>query len=224
MKKIIALLLVCVMAIGVFAGCANTKDPVKDPTEKPTVNQPTDTQDPTGDITEPEGTGDSTDPSGDATEGTGDVTEPEVELTETETMLNKLIEKQPMQFPTLVMPIDLADEFALNGYTGLESKDHIVEASFCESAMGSQAFSLVLVKVDDAANAEAVAKAIQEKVDLRKWICVAADDLMVVATGEYVLLAMMDSEFKTDATAKSTTDLFAQEFGELSVTLTGKPE
>ncbi len=223
MKKIIALLLVCVMAIGVFAGCSNTKDPVKDPTEKPSVNQPTDNE-PTGDVTEPEGTGDATDPSGDATEGTGDVTEPEVEPTETEAMLNLLIAKQPMQFPTMVMPIDMADEFAWNGYTGLESKEHVVEAAVCEAAMGSQAFSLVLVKVDDVANVEAMAKAIQENVNPRKWICVNADDLMVVATGEYVLLAMMDSEYKADATAKSTTDLFAQEFGALTVTLTGKPE
>ena len=220
MKKIIALLLVCVMAIGVFAGCSNTKDPVKDPVDNPSVNQPTDNQDPTGDVT---------DPSGDATEGTGDATEPEgtepeVTLSETETMLNKLIEKQPMQFPTIVAPIDMEDEFAFNGYTGLESKEHVVEASFCEAAMGSQAFSLVLVKVDDAANAEAIAKGIQEKVNPRKWICVNADDLMVVATGEYVLLAMMDSQYAADATAKSTTDLFAQEFGELTVTLTGKPE
>ena len=221
MKKIIALLLVCVMVIGVFAGCANTKDPVKDPTNDTSVNQPTDNQDPTGDATEP--SGGATEGTGDATEP-GDVTEPDVTLSETESMLNKLIAAQPMQFPTIVAAIDMEDEFAFNGYTGLESKEHVVEASFCEAAMGSQAFSLVLVKVDDAANAEAIAKGIQEKVDPRKWICVEADDLMVVATGEYVLLAMMDSEYKADATAKSTTDLFAQEFGELSVTLTGKPE
>lgn len=222
MKKIIALLLVCVMAIGVFAGCANTKDPVKDPTQNPTVNQPTDTQDPTGDVTEPDGTGDATTPEdGETTPEDGDET---TELSVTETMLNKLIEKQPMQFPTMVVPIDMADEFAWNGFTGLESKEHVVEAAACEAAMGSQAFSLVLVKVDDVANVEAMAKAIQEKVNPRKWICVNADDLMVVATGEYVLLAMMDSQYAADATAKSTTDLFAQEFGELSVTLTGKPE
>ena len=221
MKKIIALLLVCVMVIGVFAGCANTKDPVKDPTNDTSVNQPTDNQDPTGDATEP--SGGATEGTGDATEP-GDVTEPDVTLSETESMLNKLIAAQPMQFPTIVAAIDMEDEFAFNGYTGLESKEHVVEASFCEAAMGSQAFSLVLVKVDDAANAEAIAKGIQKKVDPRKWICVEADDLMVVATGEYVLLAMMDSEYKADATAKSTTDLFAQEFGELSVTLTGKPE
>ena len=222
MKKIIALLLVCVMAIGVFAGCANTKDPTKDPTQNPTVNQPTDNQDPTGDVTEPDGTGDATEPSGDTTEPEGGEENPELSVTET--MLNKLIEKQPMQFPTMVVPIDMADEFAWNGFTGLESKEHVVEAAACEAAMGSQAFSLVLVKVDDVANVEAMAKAIQEKVNPRKWICVNADDLMVVATGEYVLLAMMDSQYAADATAKSTTDLFAQEFGELTVTLTGKPE
>ena len=222
MKKIIALLLVCVMAIGVFAGCANTKDPAKDPTQNPTANQPTDNQDPTGDVTEPDGTGDATEPSGDATEPEGGEENPELSVTET--MLNKLIEKQPMQFPTMVVPIDMADEFAWNGFTGLESKEHVVEAAACEAAMGSQAFSLVLVKVDDVANVEAMAKAIQEKVNPRKWICVNADDLMVVATGEYVLLAMMDSQYAADATAKSTTDLFAQEFGELTVTLTGKPE
>lgn len=211
MKKIFALVLAALMVVGMFAGCSNTKSP--DAT-KPSATTPTESAtDDTASV-----------PTDEVTEPSSEETEPEVIVTDVEQKLNTIIEKQPMQFPTMVMPLDLNDEFAVEAYTGLKSKDGIVEAAFCEAMMGSQAFSLVLVKLDDAAKAEDTAKAIQAGINPRKWICVEADDLMVVATGEYVLLAMMDSEYKADATAKSTTDLFAQEFGALTVTLTGKPE
>jgi hypothetical protein len=213
MKKIISLLLVALMVVGMFAGCSVGKDE-KDPTNAPT-QIPTTIPDVSGNVTEP---------SDEVVDPTEDTNEPSLALTATETVLNNIIEKQPMQFPTMVMPLDLTDVFAIESYTGLKSADGIVEGAFCEAMMGSQAFSLVLVKVADPANAEAVAKAMQEGINPRKWICVEADDLMVVATGDLVLLAMMDSEYSADATAKSTTDLFAQEYGELSVTLTGKPE
>lgn len=213
MKKIISLLLVALMVVGMFAGCSVGKDE-KDPTNAPT-QIPTTIPDVSGNVTEP---------SDEVVDPTEDTNEPSLALTATETVLNSIIEKQPMQFPTMVMPLDLTDVFAIEAYTGLKSADGIVEGAFCEAMMGSQAFSLVLVKVADPANAEAVAKAMQEGINPRKWICVEADDLMVVATGDLVLLAMMDSEYSADATAKSTTDLFAQECGELSVTLTGKPE
>lgn len=206
MKKIIALLIAVLMVCTMAVGCSNSKD--DQTTTPPTVSDENVTTEPSVDNTE-----DTTD---DATEGEGDA-----ELSATETILNAMITAQPMQFPTMVMPIDMTDEFALEAYTGLKSDEHVVEASFCEAAMGSQAFSLVLVKVDDAANAESIANAIYENVNPRKWICVEADDMMVVATGDLVLLAMMDSEYAADATAQSTVDLFATQCGELSVTLGG---
>ena len=209
MKKILALLLAVIMVAAMAVGCSNSKTDTPPETQTPT--QPVDTTPSTEDVTD--------EPTDDPT---GEVTEPEVELSETEKILTEIITEQPMQFPTMVMPLDLTDTFAVESYTGLKSAEHIKESAFCEAMMGSQAFSLVLVRVDDAANAETVANAMREGINPRKWICVEADDLMVVATGDLVLLAMMDSEYAADATAKSTTDLFANKYGELTVTLTGK--
>lgn len=211
MKKIIALLLVMIMVGAMAVGCSNTK--TDEPTNEPTVNQTeTPTTEPVVDNTE--GTVEGSDEGSEEGAGEG--------LTETEMVLNNIISSQPMQFPTMVMAVDMTDEFALESYTGLKSAEHVVEASFCEAMMGSQAFSIVLVKVDDAANAETIANEIKENVNPRKWICVEADDLMVAATGDLVLLAMMDSEYAADATAQSTVDLFATQCGELTVTLGGE--
>ena len=74
--------------------------------------------------------------------------------------------------------------------------------------MGSQAYSVVLVKLDGTVDATTVANDIKENVNPRKWICVEADDLNADVVGEYVIFAMLDDEFKESATAKGITDAF----------------
>ena len=74
--------------------------------------------------------------------------------------------------------------------------------------MGSQAYSLVVVKLENADNAKKIAEAMKAGIDRRKWICVEADDLKVSAKGDVVMLIMVDSEYKESISAASVTEAF----------------
>jgi len=126
------------------------------------------------------------------------------------------------EFPVADLPlgtieIDLADADAVKMFTGLDSADKIDSAAASESMMGSQAYSLVVVKVKDAADAETVAKEMMNGIDQRKWICVEADDLRVAAAGDTVVLMMVSSEHADVVTAADITDAFGAVAGGLAL-------
>lgn len=70
------------------------------------------------------------------------------------------------------------------------------EALASEPMMGSIAHSVVLVRVEDNADIEAIKTAIKENVDTRKWICVGVEkeDLIVKNKGNLVVLIMVEDE------------------------------
>lgn len=76
---------------------------------------------------------------------------------------------------------------------GEEWAGKIDEAVISESMTGSQAYSLVLVKMPSAEDAEAVAQAMLDGIDMGKWVCVRADRARAVTLGEVAVLAMADS-------------------------------
>lgn len=95
--------------------------------------------------------------------------------------------------PAMSIPVDLTDAYSLSSYTGLSDASLILEAVASESMMGAQAYSLVLVRLKDAADAQTVAQAMRNGIDQRKWICVHADDIRVVASEDVVMLCMIAS-------------------------------
>ena len=64
------------------------------------------------------------------------------------------------------------------------------EAAVSEPMMGSIAHSVVLVRVPEEADVEAVRAEIEEKHDPRKWICVEAEKTAVIAHNNTILLVM----------------------------------
>ena len=106
-----------------------------------------------------------------------------------------------------IIPVDIADPDALKMFTGLDSAEGIKEVAVCESLMGSQAFSLVVVKVDGA-DAKATAEAMKAGIDQRKWICVEADDIKVSGKGDTVMLIMIDSEYRESISVEDVTEAF----------------
>ena len=130
--------------------------------------------------------------------------------------INKIIEENPVEFMGAVIPIDLEDTtedglLALTGYTGLTSGTKLKEGAVYEPMMGSQAFSLVLVRVADAADAASVAREMKANIDPRKWICVEADQIMAAGYADVVMFIMLDSQL--GQTAQSFVDAFEKVCG-----------
>ena len=133
-----------------------------------------------------------------------------------EELLNKTIEQRPVEFMGGVIPVDLTDSsedglWALKSYTGLDSAEKISEAAAFEPMMGSLAFSMVMVRLADGADAKSVAESMKSGIDTRKWICVEANDLKVAGFGDVVMLIMVNSD--SGMTAQSFVDAFAKVAG-----------
>ena len=71
---------------------------------------------------------------------------------------------------------------------------------------GSQAFSLVLVRVAENADAKTVAQKMKDNIDPNKWICVRADQVKAAGYGDTVMFIMLDSNL--GKTAQSYVDAF----------------
>ena len=98
-----------------------------------------------------------------------------------------------------------------NYYTGLADGSKIKEAAVTEPMIGSIAFSMVVLRVNEGEDAKAVAQEMKDNINTRKWMCVEAGDLQVVGYGDVVMLIMVDST--SGLTSQSFVDAFAQVCG-----------
>ena len=112
-----------------------------------------------------------------------------------EALIEKIYETKMPEFALMTMPVDLADAETTAWLTGVSDPALLKEAVISESMMGSQAYSLVRVRVNDAAKAEEVAQMMLDNIDPVKWICVQADDIDAAIYGDLVLFVMIDSQF-----------------------------
>ena len=79
-------------------------------------------------------------------------------------------------------------------YTGLADGSQVTAAAASESMMGSIPFSMVVVRVNEGADAQAVAEQMKSGINTRKWVCVEAGDLQVAGYGDVVMLIMVGEE------------------------------
>lgn len=128
-------------------------------------------------------------------------------------IIEKIYETKLPEIPLMTTEVDIANADVLKSFTGLSSADKVSAVAASEAAIGSQAYSLVLARLKDAADAEAVATEMKNGIDQRKWICVEADDMRVVAYGDVVMLIMVSSELSEVATADQMVDAFTQTCG-----------
>ena len=127
--------------------------------------------------------------------------------------LLKMMEIAPVEFMGTTIPVDLTDtsedgKWAVQYFTGLSDASKITDVSVYESMTGSQAFSLVMVRTAEGVDAKAVAQEMTDNIDVRKWICVGADEKIVAGYGDTVMLIMLDTQL--GLSAQSYVDAFAQ--------------
>ena len=109
-----------------------------------------------------------------------------------------------IEMPMLMtQELDMTDAETVKYFTGLENIDDVEYVVASEPMMTSQAYSLMLVKVKDGVDANSIAKTMNENVDERKWICVTAEKIYSVASGDVVCLVMSNAD-----TAKTVFESF----------------
>ena len=139
-----------------------------------------------------------------------------------ETAVNAIMEKAPVEFMGGLIPVDLTDTseeglWAVENFTGLKSTENLSDIAVYEPMTGSQAFSLVLVRVSEGADAKAVAQDMSDNINPMKWICVGADEKIVAGYGDVVMLIMLDTGLGLKA--QSYVDAFKEVCGEPDFTI-----
>lgn len=138
---------------------------------------------------------------------------PDMELS---AMVDSIYKAYPVELMMMqTTAIDLNDEAWLTYNTGLsaEQADLVASGVKSESMTGSQAYTLVLLRLKDAADAQTVADTMLEKMDPARWVCVMADKMRVATFDDKVLFVMTDSELTDiDALFAAVPDALGVEF------------
>lgn len=130
-----------------------------------------------------------------------------VEGTAAEIIEKIYAQHKPIDLSLVSMDVDLSDPDAVKYMTGLDSAEKIAEAAVSETMLG-QPYSLVVVRVKDAADAQAVARQMYEGIDTRKWICVAADTKTAAYSGDVAVFFMVSSDFADCASVETVAEAF----------------
>ena len=128
-------------------------------------------------------------------------------------IIDKIYAKKSVELPLETTELDLSDGDMFTAVTGLADSDKVKEAAYSESMMGSQAYSLVVVRVKKSKYAADVADEMLNGINPAKWICVEADDVMVAAYDDLVMLIMVSSQFEDTVTGKEIVSAFKKVCG-----------
>lgn len=201
MKRGKLFLLAMIIAVGGFTACKKGDAPTTDNTVNEIADESTDQVDENTDQT------DENKEQGNDINNT-DMQESTVE--ELPVIIEKIYEIKDTGISVGDVPVDLNDSDAVKYYTGLSDVSKIKEVAVSEAMIGSQAYSLVLVRLNQSKDAETVANEMLQGINPRKWICVEADDLQVVAQGDVVMLIMVSSELESSVTSQNIVDAFQE--------------
>ena len=128
-------------------------------------------------------------------------------------IIDKIYAKKTVELPLGTTELDLSDGEMFTAVTGLASSGKVKEAAYSESMIGSQAYSMVVVRVKKSKDAAAVAGEMLNGINPAKWICVEADDVRVAAYDDLVMLIMVSSSLEETVTGKEIVSSFKKVCG-----------
>lgn len=92
------------------------------------------------------------------------------------------------------MKVDIKNIDEVTSYTGLKTTDGIESIVVSEPLITAQAYSVAIVKVKDNANLEKIKQEMLDNIDMRRWICVSAEQLYITNSGNVIFSVMADKD------------------------------
>lgn len=83
----------------------------------------------------------------------------------------------------------------VKAYTGLSSNANIEKLVVSEPLMNAQAYSAVALLVKEGTDVEKLKQEILDNIDMRKWICVSAEQLYITNNGNLIFLVMSSDDW-----------------------------
>ena len=92
------------------------------------------------------------------------------------------------------MKIDVKNIDEVTSYTGLKTNDDIESITVSVPLITAQAYSVAIVKVKDSADVEKIKQEMLDNIDMRRWICVSAEQLYITNSGNLIFSVMADKD------------------------------
>ena len=92
------------------------------------------------------------------------------------------------------MKVDIKNIDEVNSYTGLKTNDGIESIVVSVPLITAQAYSVAIVKVKDNADVEKIKQEMLDNIDMRRWICVSAEQLYITNSGNVIFSVMTDKD------------------------------
>ena len=110
-------------------------------------------------------------------------------------MINIIDKDNKNVLPELeTMKVDIKNIDEVTSYTGLKTNVDIESIIVSVPVMTAQAYSVAVVKVKDNADVEKIKQEMLDNIDMRRWICVSAEQLYITNSGKVIFSVMADKD------------------------------
>ena len=110
-------------------------------------------------------------------------------------IINTINKNNKKVLPELeTMKVDIKNIDEVTSYTGLKTNDGIESIVVSVPLITAQAYSVAIVKVKDSADVEKIKQEMLDNIDMRRWICVSAEQLYITNSGNVIFSVMADKD------------------------------
>ena len=90
--------------------------------------------------------------------------------------------------------VDIKNIDEVTSYTGLKTNDGIESIVVSEPLVTAQAYSVAIFRVKDNADVEKIKQEMLDNIDMRRWICVSAEQLYITNSVNVIFSVMADKD------------------------------